>query len=339
MIVMGRPKTVWVDLPPRMAARRLASKVLYYYQAAGEKIPLGADLNEARRKWAELEAGQGRVLHFPAVADLFTKAQSSGWSLSTKDHYQRALGNLSLAFGAFSLEQIEPRHVKEYIRKRSKKGAAIFEKRVLSAVYNWARGEGHTSSPNPCRDIKFSKAEKKVFQPAGQKQAVPEEVFWATYERGDDVLKDAMDLAHLSGQRPGDLLKARRTDIADGVWTVVQQKTGAVVKIKVEGELKQVLERILTRPRKVQSVYIISDKRGQRVLYSGLNRRHRQARGDVKWEFREIRAKTATDSDDLKSAQRLLGHANEQTTATVYRRSNGGAVSPLRRKSNGTTED
>jgi integrase len=330
---MGRPKKVWLDLPPRMSGRRLASgRILYYYQAAGEKIPLGDDLNEARRKWAELESGQGRTLLFPAIADKFTGALFKGFSASTQDHYKRALGNLSLAFSAFALEQIEPRHVKEYIRKRSKKGAAMFEKRVLSAVFNWARGEGHTSAPNPCRDIRFSQAEKKLFQPAKPKQAVPEAVFWATYERGDDVLKDAMDLAHLTGQRPSDLLKARRADIQDGIWTVVQQKTGTTVRIKVEGELKDVLERILTRPRKVQSVYIIADKRGQRVLYSALNRRHREARGESKWQFREIRAKTATDSNDLKSAQELLGHANEQTTATIYRRSKGGAVSPLKRK-------
>lgn len=330
MSEMGRGKWVWLDLPPRMAARRLKGSTLYYYQAGGEKIPLGADLHEAKKEWARLEAGGGPLLYFPAIADLFRKALFHGFSLSTRDHYDRALRNLSEAFTAFTLEQIEPRHVKQYIRKRTKKGAAIFEKRVLSAVFNWARGEGYTAAPNPCRDIKFSKAEKKSFEPSSPKPALPQDVFWATYERGDAVLRDSMDLAHLSGQRPSDLLKARRTDILDGIWTVVQQKTGAVVRIKVEGELKAVLERILTRQRKVQSVYIISDHRGQRVLYSALNRRHRKARGDTKWQFREIRALTATDSTDLKSAQELLGHAKE-TTTTIYRRSRG-AVSPLKRK-------
>lgn len=38
---VGRRKWVWLDLPPRMKARRLSSgKVLYYYQAGGKQIPL-----------------------------------------------------------------------------------------------------------------------------------------------------------------------------------------------------------------------------------------------------------------------------------------------------------
>lgn len=327
---MGRPKSTWVDLPPRMCARRSKKGARYYYQAGGKKIPLGTNLLEAKEEWARLEHNGPKLL-FPKVARLYRAAMFQHFSASTKDHYERALRNLEVFLRKYTLEQLQSRHVKLYLRKRSKKGAAIFEKRVGSALFNWARGEGLTNAPNPFTGIKFSRAEQKSFEPTKRKkQAVPEDVFWATYGRGDEVLQDAMDLAHLSGQRPSDLLKARRTDILEGIWTVVQQKTGATVRIKVEGELQDVIERILTRPRKVQSVYIISDRRGQRVLYGSLNRRFRAARGDSSWQFREIRAKTASDSPDLKTAQELLGHESELTTV-IYRRGKG-AVSPLKRR-------
>lgn len=62
---MNRPKTTARDLPPRMLrrVRTLASGkkwVSYYYNGRDEagrrkEIHLGGDLNEAKRKWAELE--------------------------------------------------------------------------------------------------------------------------------------------------------------------------------------------------------------------------------------------------------------------------------------------
>lgn len=334
MIVgMGRPKHVWHDLPPRMSARRLRKSIRYYYQANGKKIPLGADLIAAKEEWARLDRNGPKVL-FPQVAKLYRATDEyRGFSLSTKDHYDRALRNLEVYLRRYALEQIQPRHVKNYLRKRSKKGAALFEKRVLSAVFNWARGEGLTNAPNPCQGVKFSKAEKRTYQPTGRRKIyVSDPLFQETYQRGDDILRDCMDLAYLAGQRPGDILKALRADVVDGVWWVDQQKTGKRVGIRLEGELAAVFERLLTRPRKAQSVYIIADGNGQRVSYEQLNLRHRRARGDTKWQFRDIRAKTASDADDLKHAQGLLGHENEQTTAAVYRRAKGAIVSPIKRR-------
>ena len=333
MAGMGRPKSVWHDLPPRMSARRLKKSIRYYYQANSKKIALGSDLIAAKEEWARLER-HGPKLLFPNVSRLYRDTDEfRGFSVSTKDHYERALRNLEVYFRKYALEQIQPRHVKNYLRKRSKKGAALFEKRVGSAMFNWARGEGYTNAPNPFHGIKFSRAEKRAYQPTGRRKVyVSDPHFQETYQRGDDILRDCMDLAYLAGQRPGDILKALRTDIVDDVWWVEQEKTGERVGIKVEGELAAVLERALTRPRKAQSLYIIADENGQRVRYGRMNARHRAARGDEKWQFRDIRAKTATDADDLKHAQRLLGHVNEQTTAAVYRRSKGSIVAPLKRR-------
>jgi integrase len=329
---MGRPKSKWFDLPPRMSARPLKKSIRYYYQANGKKIPLGTNLAAAKEKWAQLERS-GPHLLFPAVSKLFRADDLwKSFSASTQDHYERALDNLDVYFRRFSLEQIQPRHVKNYLRKRSKKGAALFEKRVGSALFNWARGEGHTSAANPFTGIKFSNSERKTYQPQGRRKVyVSDPIFRETYERGDDVVKDCMDLAYLAGQRPGDILKALRTDIVDGVWWIDQQKTGKRVGITVEGELAAVLERILTRPTKVKSIYIISNSQGQRVSMASLNYRFDKARTSP-WQFRDIRAKTASDADNLKHAQGLLGHENEQTTAAVYRRAKGAIVAPLKRR-------
>ena len=337
---MGRPKTSWVDAPPRMTRRprKRLGGFLYYYQAAGKKIPLGSNLLTAKEEWARLERRGPKTL-FPDVAKLY-RACFKDFSISTRDHYERALRNLEVYFRKHTLEQVQPHHVKAYLRKRSKKGAALFEKRVGSAMFNWARGEGHTPAPNPFHGIKFTKAEKRAFDRLGRRKVyVTDAMYREVWIRGDAVLQDAMDLAYRTGQRPGDLLRARRQDIEDGVpfdgrsvrvLRFTQEKTGAKVAVVIEGELERDVARILGRPRKVPSMYLIADRHGQRVTRGALNDRFRKARGEATWQFRDIRAKTATDMPDLKRAQLLLGHADE-TTTVIYRRSTGDVVAALDR--------
>lgn len=314
-----------------MKARRLASgKVLYYYQSAGKQLPLGSNLVTAKEEWARLEAGGTQAAKFPRVTELY-REHIKGYARSTREHYCIALDNLDLAFKAFTLEQIEPKHIKAYIRRRTKKGAAMFEKRVGSAFFNWAREEGHTKAANPFHGVKFSQAERKGYPTGRRKRYVTDAEYRAVWSAGDAVLQDAMDLAYRTGQRPGDVLKARRQDIADGAIWFAQEKTDARLGIKVMGELARVVERILSRPRPIASVYLICDRKGQRVLYNALNDRFRKARGEATWQFRDIRAKASTDMPDLKKAQLLLGHATE-TTTNIYRRSRGDVVEPLERK-------
>lgn len=316
-----------------MKARRLASKVLYYYQAGGKQIPLGSNLLLAKEKWAQLDAGGKHTSRFPAITRLY-RASSEYQALApnTRKVYGPALDNLDLTFKHFTLEQIEPRHVKQYMRRRTKKGAAIFERRVGSAFFAWAREEGHTKSPNPFIGVKFSKAEKRGFTIGPRHRYVTDAEFDVVYGRGDDILKDAMDLALLTGQRPGDILKARRQDIAEDVLWFVQEKTGAKVGVKVQGALAAAVERATMRERLAPSMYLIADRNGQRVSYAALNGKFRAARGSADWQFRDIRAKAGADSPDLKRAQELLGHAHETTTAGHYRSSRGNVVAPLERK-------
>lgn len=313
-----------------MTGRESGGKVHYYHQRAGKKKPLGTDKAEALRQWAILEAGSIGSGFIP-VADAYEKHMKPHLADNSRRHYAIALDNLRLAFGKGNLEQIEPVHVKQYIRRRTKKGAAIFEKKVLSALFNWAREEGLTKASNPCHGIKFSQAERKVIGKLGKRDRyVTDTEFHEVWTRADPLMQDVMDLAYRTGQRPSDVLKMTRQDIRDGTLMVVQAKTGAKVPIRIEGKLKTVLERALARPRAIQSMFIVANPKGQRLSYDAMHKRFLKALGDGKWQFRDIRAKTATDLPDIKRAQGLLGHATEQTT-TVYRRSKGLPIAPLDR--------
>jgi hypothetical protein len=71
-----------------------------------------------------------------------------------------------------------------------------------------------------------------------------------------------MDLTLLSGQRPADVLKIRRTDIHNGALWIVQNKTGARIGIEITGELAAVIARVRGRPCRAISPYLIQDENG-----------------------------------------------------------------------------
>lgn len=127
----------------------------------------------------------------------------------------------------------------------------------------------------------------------------------------------------------------RRTDIRDDVLWLQQSKTGKKLRISIEGELKQVVERCVTRAKSypVASLHLVVSTKGQPVGQWNLRRMFDEARAKAKvgdCQFRDIRVKTGTDVNDLKRAQALLGHENRAMTEHYIRNRIGEKVKPLR---------
>jgi integrase len=141
-----------------------------------------------------------------------------------------------------------------------------------------------------------------------------------------------LDLALLTGQPPADVLKMKREDIRDGALFVAQNKTGAKRAIEVVGELAQVLDRIAARRRERLSAFLVQDDNGRPLTMLAMRGRFDKARkaAGVAFQFRDIRAKTASDTGDLGHSQRLLGHKNRDMTEHCVRERIGQRVKPLR---------
>lgn len=326
---MGRKKTVHPDLPPRMTARRGKGGSFNYYYGQN-KIPLGSDLNRARMKWAELEAGGSLSTHrYTDVADRWEREaihigrRKKTRSAKTQSEFRAALKMLRDAFKDFMLDQIQPVHVSQYLDKRSAKVSANREIAVLSIIWNWARGKGITDKANPCVGIERNPESART-------RYVTTKEFNDVWEKASPELQDAMDLALLTSQSPSDILRLTRNDIREGVLWMSRRKVGKKLGLRVEGKLKEVLDRILARPRRIQSVYLISDKRGQPLSIFQLYKRFKKAKGSADWQFRDIRAKAVTDETDLRTASQRAMHADEKITAAVYRRVKGEVIGPLK---------
>lgn len=99
---------------------------------------------------------------------------------------------------------------------------------------------------------------------------------------------------------------------------------------------QRIIARATGRTREASGVYILADSKGRPLTYWALRRRFdaaREAAGKenaelAAWQFRDLRAKTASDSESLDAAQSRLGHTSSSTTRRVYRR--GEKVRPLR---------
>jgi integrase len=146
------------------------------------------------------------------------------------------------------------------------------------------------------------------------------------------TVADAMNVALLTGQRPADVLKIRCSDIRNGALWIVQNKTGARIGIEITGELEAVIARISDRPRRAISPYLIQDENGQPLTYFALRSRFDKAReaAGVSFQFRDLRAKAATDTGDLAHSQKLLAHKNRDMTEHYVRSRIGERVKPLR---------
>jgi len=93
------------------------------------------------------------------------------------------------------------------------------------------------------------------------------------------TVRDAMDMALLTGQRPADVLKIKRADLREGALWITQNKTGVKRAIEITGELRALIERINQRPRLRHSTFLIPDDGGNPLGVHALRSRFDKACG------------------------------------------------------------
>ncbi len=337
---MGRKRTVHLNLPRGMRARVRPGATYYFFDTGTREIPLGKDYVAAVRRWAELEGGNAaqkaaEVVTFRAVAEAYCAAPvfAKKAPRTQKDN----LGELRQLYRFFDappapLEAITPAMVARY-RDWRESTHSTQEIALLSAIWNWAREQGYTAMANPTIGVRRNRGD-------GRDVYVTDAMFQAVYRWADQPTRDAMDLAHLVGQRPADVLKLRNQDIRDGALWVTQNKTGARLRVEIAGKLREVLERIAARKArlKVRSFALIVNERGQALSASALDGRFGTARecagiAPADFQFRDLRAKAATEADEsrgLEQAQALMGHSTPAMTRRYIRHRTGKLVKPTK---------
>lgn len=352
-------------------------KVWYYLdrgtQPDGSRpwVPLGSNFPDALRRYAELvETACAPAVTIPELLHDWNNQTAPGRSAGTLDDIRFSLSNLLRFFGdpPAPCDQVEPVHIRQYLdwrvaeakkakqeknARREKEGkqplsikpneSSVRANREIawfSAAWNWGRDRGRIKAQNPTHGVRRHKE-------TGRDIYVEDDEMAAIMAKADEPLREAIELAYLIGQRPGDLREIRETDIRDDCIMVEQDKTGARVRIEIVGALGALITHIRARKagiKGVRSLSLIVNEAGQPLGKAAMRYRFDKARSLAasaapnkefaarirSIQFRDLRAKAASDMDDLALAQKLLAHTKRDTTEHYVRKRRGDKVQPVK---------
>lgn len=309
----------------------------YYRDASGKEIPLGGDLNKARLKWAELEAKEkpADLTIMKGIFDRYIRDVIPKKGERTQKDNLAELKQLRPTFDGAPIDSITPANIAGYRDARSAKVRANREIALLSHVFNMAREWGLTERENPCQGVRKNKEVPRDYYANA--------VVWdAVYGVAGPELREAMDLAYLTGQRPADVIVMRSDDIDGDYFLVTQSKTGQKLRILMrteagENSLGKLVREITERNAHHSSKYLLINKYGKRMTKGMLRLRWDKAREQAQqnaldqgdpmlaakiggFQFRDIRPKAASEIVDIGDASLLLGHSKQEITKRVYRR-------------------
>jgi integrase len=333
---MGRKRKSDKHLPQRVYLRRGS---YFYVDLASKWHNLGRDQSSMYRKLAEIMDTPRNCPALSGVFDRYLIEVLPSLAPRTQSDYRGYIDNLRLVFGSAPPREVTAGHVSDYQAKRAERSVvqANREKSCLSAVFTAAL-KWHVVETNPCRLVpKLREVERDRY--------VTDAEFMAVYRLASPMLQCAMDLATMTGQREGDLLKLSRSQLTDeGIaFTIGKSKRrhprhGKIVEtakkliIEWTPELRSITDRLKKlgpdiRPTllcNLQGKPFTSD--GFRSNWHRLMERATTPGKDVappalaeRFTFHDLRAKSASD-DNLEGATERLAHEDPRTTQKVYRR-------------------
>lgn len=308
---MGRKRTKDKDLPARVYLRHGA---YYFVDTAGKWNRLGDTKPKALRALADLL--QTSTNTFSDALTKYRQLIMPRKAPKTQVDQSYQLDRLEAVFGRMPITSIRRGHIAQY-RDSRPPVAANRELALLSHVFARCL-EWELVNDNPCKGI-----ERNTETP--RDRYVTDDEFDAVFGAAPPTVQAVMLMALLIGQREGDLLKLRRSDISEAGIAIRQGKTGKRLLVEWTPALRDAVEFAKSLPRTgIASQFLLTTETGQPYSSSGFQtawQRHIKAcheRGLIaeRFTFHDLRAKAATDGPDGK----LLGHTDERLLQRVYRR-------------------
>ncbi|MDY4279529.1 MAG: tyrosine-type recombinase/integrase [[Pasteurella] mairii] len=312
--------------------KRTGKEIFYYFYRLpnGKEISLGKDYNEALIKCARLNLDrekENKIITFTLVAKRYTEEVIPTKALHTQ---KSNISSLNILHKFFSdppapLSEIEPEHIRQFLDwKRSAPTMANKAISLFNTIWNKAREWEYTKDLSPVYGVKKHKQKNRT-------NYVENFVLEKVMEFADQNLKDLMEVAYLTGQRPIDVVKIHKNHIYDGVLHFTQQKTNAKVRMAISGRLAEILI-----PRlETTTNWLFHNKRGGKLSPNLLGYWFRNARKKainkypelenelLNFQFRDLRAKAGTDTalnKGIETARQQLGHTSLQMTRVYVRR-------------------
>ena len=320
---MGRRRTKHRELPVRVYVHHGSYR---YLPKGGKAVTLArvGDYAGMLRALAALQPQADRkpIRTIGDLLDRYGRDILPGKAERTRQDQARQLANLRRTFGLMDPRDLTQPMAAEYRDRRAATAptAANRELELLCHVCTMAVEWGAMPF-HPLAGL------RKVPRPPRQRYVTDAE-YAAVYQLAAPMIRCAMDLALLTGLRRGDLLALERRHMTEDGLEVRTSKTGAALLFTWTPALRQVVDDALRQPPQVRQ-HILCNGKGRPYTRNGFDSvwqrlMDRATDPDLegrieRFQFRDLRRKSATDEPDELVASQRLGHTSTAITARVYR--------------------
>ncbi len=307
-------------LPPRVYIKHSA----YWYVTLENKwIRLGKTLAEAMDNWTKMVNPEKNIL---TMNQLINRYMTEIAPTKSSKSYRNNIYNeksLRVFFGEMKPADVTPVEIYRFLDIRGKKTpiAANREKALLSHIFSMGIRWGIVGD-NPCRNV-------KRIPERPRDRYIDDKEFLAVYKIASPFIRNLMNFALITGQRIGDILKIKHTDMTSEGIRIEQNKTKAKILISWSRQLKRCVHRVKNNYRKnIHPITLFCTQKGAPVVYEGFSsiwQRTIKKAIDNKliqepFTFHDIRAKASSDGVNRQQVSDLLGHADIKITERIYNR-------------------
>jgi integrase len=270
--------------------------------------------------------------------DLYIKEYVPRTVPRTQRDYTGIVNNtLRPIFGHMLPQDVKPRHVRDFLEVPTGRVHRNRMVMILSRIFYLAIGKWCIDDDlrNPCIKI-----EKWPVKP--RTRYVTDEEFNAFRAICCPQVQIAMDLALLTGQRQGDLVRLtwkqiRAIGLPREQWHIEidQGKTGKKLAVMISPTIETALKRAKVMLPHWPREHVLRTKWGKQYTEDGFRAmwqrycRTWEKMGHERFHFHDLRAKCISDNQSLDNAYLLAGHIDIKMTRRTYDR-NRRKVQPLR---------
>jgi len=325
------------DLPKRVFEK---SGAYWHVRASGVKriwtrlCSVKDGMPAMYRALADLEQADLARDHMPALITDWLKEVGSKHSEKTKANDAYQTRTISDSFQEFRAKDVGAPAIVEFLKHFSDKPRTYNAYRsMLRELMRFAEEKGYRQpGSNPVDSLKTMsiKARTRYITDSEMRRIKVAAMYGddGNRTRSGHTICALIDMAYLTGQRIGDLLALRWSDVGKhGVAfqpTKTEASTGAKVLIAWTPRLRELIERIKGMPNQSPE-FVFCTLQGEPYAYNGAATAWKRAvkrAGIENCHFHDLRGKALTDVDrgrGIMEAQRMGAHSTQAQTAGYVR--------------------
>jgi len=141
---------------------------------------------------------------------------------------------------------------------------------------------------NPCRGVRRNPQPPRT-------RYVEDAELKAAREAAPEAFRDFLDGLYLTGLRQSEIRRLKKSQVTAERITVREPKTGKLVVIEINDDLRAVLLR--AGSRSPNSPYVFTNTQGDPWTVWAIQSQSRRLKGKTDWTLHDVRAKAETDSE------------------------------------------